>query len=408
MSTPTNGGEQAPAAAEPVTFDSVFNKHFGQDDGGWGDTGGDAATPAGDGTEQTPPAGEVDPDGEPGTDTSGADTLTDSESGEGAEDEQDEGELTDTDTGADADPSQDPDAQSPEAKAESQSFFDRKKIDAISDPAARKLAQDAFNSMQAAFTQKTQQLAQVRKVAEAARVTAEQEASEYQSFVADMQTPEGAEQFLLMMTERKDLPQVFTEQVLVDVALKLPPEVIEKVISEYQRLTEDADAQETFQGKLELKRDKFERERVEREQVETQRAQQKQQLATAISAQAAKHKVTDPDSLDLIRGQVTLLIQSNHAAGRKTTLADVQAVVDKVAPKLAGGRARARDEGKADAEKEQRRKRAEEVRSAAERAKGPAGGPSGSRVPAPNTPLVVDEKASGHERLAAAVDRFFG
>src|SRR5689334_2932639 len=43
------------------------------------------------------------------------------------------------------------------------SFFDYKEIEKISDPTARKFAEDAYKSMQSGFTKKTQEIAEQKK-----------------------------------------------------------------------------------------------------------------------------------------------------------------------------------------------------------------------------------------------------
>lgn len=47
-----------------------------------------------------------------------------------------------------------------------QSFFDYKEIEKITDPTARKFAEDAYKSMQSGFTKKTQEVAELRKQTE--------------------------------------------------------------------------------------------------------------------------------------------------------------------------------------------------------------------------------------------------
>lgn len=398
MST-QDGGAAAPAAP---SFDSLFEKHFGDDielDGG--DTGAGAGTPADhddealfeDGDDNL---GDRDPAGDENTDD---DEWDDEEGGDESDDEDD--------------PETDPKDGKPQARGrdgqggatggkpgeKAAAFFDRKEIDQIQDPKAKEVAQRAYASMQRAFTQKTTELAEERKEWEGRVAEADTFRTEYEDFVREIGSNDGAEQFLHLVIDSR--PHVFTENVLVALALK-SPDIFEKAVERYQQLAQDDDARSTFEDKIEVGRGKYEAGQRDRVQQRTQAASQQQRLAQAVTTRAGTHKVTDADSLEIIQGQVSLLIQRNRAAQKRTTMEDINAVVDRVAQRLA----RTRDAGRQDGERKGRKERQDAVRDTARRARDRRPAPSGRRVGAERGEYKPPER--DEDRIGALVDHFFG
>jgi hypothetical protein len=400
MSTETGGAGAAPAPS----FDSLFEKHF-EGDGidGLGDTGDDAATPADHDDEALFEDGDDTPDGRgsAGDGDTDDDEWNDEEGGNEEGDDEDE---TDTD-----DQEEDPDqrgragkgaktGKSPEESGDS--FFDRKEIDQIQDPEAKKVAQRAYASMQKAFVQKTSKLAEERKGWEAKVEEADGYRAEYEGFVQEIGSNEGAEQFLHLVIDSR--PHVFTESVLVALALK-QPQVFDAAVERYQQLAQDDDARSTFEDKIEVKRGKYEGQQRDKAHRRTEAATQQQRLTQAVTTRAATHKVTDPDSLQIIQDQVALMVQRNRAAQKRTTLEDVHSVVDRVSGRLVKTRQAGRDEG----ERSGRKRRQDDVREQAKRAKDRRPAPTGRRAPADKGGEYKPPAERG-ESSRALVDHFFG
>lgn len=393
MDTNTGGTTPAP------TFDSVFDSFFG-DDIELSDTGseaGDASTDQDGGSlsddEGNPQERDLDGDGNTEDD--------DPEGGEGGDGE-DEGDDPDTDPEGD-----DPQASGRDGKGnrtegkpgeKSEHFFDRKKIDQIQDPQAKAVAESAYKEMQKAFTQKTTELAAERKTWQAKVSEADQFRSEYQNFVEEIASPEGAEQFLHLVVESR--PHVFTPEVLVSLALK-KPELFEKAVERYQQLSADEDARTMFQDKLDLGRGKYEDGQRRRAEARTAQASSQQHLLQAVKSRAGTHQVSDPDSLEIIQGQVSLLIQKNRQAQKKTTLAEVNETVDRVAKRLA----KARDTGRQEGERLSRAQRQDAVRQQARRAKDGRPAPAGRRTPIERGDYKPPARNS--DRSRALVDHYF-
>lgn len=390
-------GAAPDSTIEAVDFDSAFAKHFGGDDSGWGD--GEGA----DATEGQPEAQTPDPQADtPETDPAGeenGDTLLDGEEGEG------EGEDLDTpEEGAEPDPKAAPGQAKPEGQAEDESeeeFASRKEIEAIKDPEARKVAERAYKALQAVVTRKTQEAAERVKAVQA---EAEAATLDARNFVEEMATPEGAQEFLHMLAERRP-EEVFTPQVLVNIALQVP-EVFEQAVEEFQRVTADEDAQALFRDKLEVARGKYAKASDQRFQQRQQAEARRRRLEETITSTAGKHGVRAADDLDLIRTRVERQIQANRQAGKKTTVQDVVAVVEAVAKRLrpAAPARPEEDPAAAEARRKAQERAKEEARAAAARR---GTDPRGGRDPKPGQKVEATGN-TGAERLESLVDRFFG
>lgn len=398
MSTSDNG-----AAAPAPTFDTLFESHFGVDEGfpieGLGDTGEDGAgsTPADHDEEALSDDGDDTP-GSRGR-AEGGNTDDDEWDDEEGDEEDEDGDEPDTDD-EDDDSGQKP-GEKPGSKPgkESEAFFDRKEIDQIQDPEARKVAERAYKSMQRGFTQRMTGLAEKEKTWEATVQEAEAYRTEYEGFVQEIASDTGAEQFLHLVLESR--PHVFTDNVLVSLALR-DPERFEKVAERFQQLSGDDDAADTFKDKVQNSRDKYAHGQQDRSRQRQAAATQQQQLERAVATQAATHNVKDADSLEIIRGQVQLLLQRNRADQVRTTMADVNAVVDRVAKRLRQNR----DSGRQEGERTERLRRQDGVREQAKRAKDRRPAPAGRKAPA--TRGEFKPPAQRGESSKALVDHFFG
>lgn len=403
MST-TNGGGQPPAPS----FDSLFDEHFGAGDGDFAidglgeDTGGGAGSTPADHEDEAPfgddddNLDDQDRDGDGSTDD---DEWDDEEGGD------EEGDDDESDT--------DPQGGKPQARGrdgkggaaggkpdeKGAQFFDRKEIDQIQDPEAKRVAQKAYASMQRAFTQKTTELAEERKGWEAKVHEADEFRSEYNNFAQEIASDDGAEQFLHMVIEAR--PHVFTESVLVSLALQ-QPDLFEKAAERFQQLVSDDGAAETFREKVQVGRDKYANKQQDRSRQRQAAATQQQKLEQAITQQATTHGVTDADSLEIIRGQVHLLLQRNRTAQKQTTLAEVNGVVERVAKRLKSNREGGRREG----EQRERAKRQDGVREQARRARDRRPAPTGRRTPADRGDYKPPTQRG--ETSRALVDHFFG
>lgn len=83
---------------------------------------------------------------------------------------------------------------------EPQSFFDYKEIEKITDPLARKFAEDAYKSMQSGFTKKTQEIADLKR-------STEQQIQEMQNW-----TPERIQQYCLNNPSFLSAAQIIANQ----------------------------------------------------------------------------------------------------------------------------------------------------------------------------------------------------
>lgn len=365
--------------------DDIFDQAFGPEDGA--DTTADVQDPEVADDESPPPdednQDDLDPD---------ADEETDEEEGddEGAEEDEDEADAEDTN------PDQ-PAGKAGKPSEDAEAFFDRKEIEGIKDPEARRVAEKAYRSMHAAFTKKTTEVAALRKDAERVQGEALKYASEYEDFVAEISTEKGAEDFLLAVAEER--PAVFTESVLVQAALA-NPEAFEAAVERVQAINEDPNEKKRFERDRNADRRDREAERKERGQQRQQAAARREQLNKLVSERAATHGVKSETALGLIRDQVTLLLQRNSSRGQKTTRADIEAAVDKAAKHIRADR-EAVTKDRAAQERKAKQEQARALARNGKRSPPPGAGRSPAATPAFKRP-EKDEDV-----LGALVDQYF-
>lgn len=392
-----------PIATDGISIpDALMDQHFSFPEDGL-DGGGDTDVDGG-GTDldldDTPPAGggADTPAGKPGSGAPDADTGDDEgEDEEGGEDDEDEGDETDTGT---APPAKKGDTQEPPADPEAEAFFDRKewkkKLDSIEDPEARKMLEGMHKGMQAAFTRATTQAAEVRQQAEGF-------AADYEDFVADLATEEGATGFLHTVAEAR--PQVFTEELLVSVALS-QPEVFEAVVERLAKIQEDPRERRDFERDLKDGAREREETAAEAHQQRQRQRELQRQLDGVVTARAGTHGLHSQAALEIVNRAVHALLQTNARAKKKTTRADVEAEVDKAAGLLRSERDDARkQESAAD-----RKRKQEEAKRLADKSR--------RRTPADQRNPTADERGKNLDpaklpkddegRLGGLVDQYFG
>ncbi len=287
--------------------------------------------------------------------------------------------------------------------ADDEAPFDRKELDAIEDPAAKAVAERAYRNFQRAFTAKTQELATVRKAAEAEIATAREFQTGYQTWLKGLETQEGGEHHLLEISEYR--PELLTEDVLTDFALK-QPEAFEAAFARAQELLDDGKARRVFDGERAIKL----RDHRDKQQQTTQAQQQASERAAAVERlvgdEAGKAGVKKPEALEVVRDSVDGFLARSSAAGKKVTAADLRAHVAQVAGRLAGADKAARaDAAKAEAARQRKNQQAQ-VRKQAQDALTRRTAPPGTATPGKTGAYVPPERRS--DRIGAAVDHFFG
>jgi hypothetical protein len=372
---------EAPGISIP---EDLFDRHFG-DDTDWADDTVEDGEDPGESDDELPGDDEADtPEDGDGQDPDP--TEDDDDTGEG--DDEPEGDAED-DEGA---PQEDDDGVSAPK-------FDRRKLEAIKDPEARRLAESAIKSFQSEFTRGQQRLAAVRKTHEAETTEARAWKAEYAEWVRDIATPAGGEHMLLTMTQKR--PDLFSETVLVDLALK-NPDAFAAAYERAQELAEDGRARKVFEGERDLKiRDHRDNQQkasdTAREQTEAQ-----VRLERLVRVAAGAHDIRNAASLGLVTDSVDAFLMKAQRAGRKVSADDVKAHVESVAKRLVAEKKNA-----ARAEQQKGRKeRQDRVREDAKKAKQKRPAPPGTATPTQGKDWKMPERED--DVFGAAFDRFFG
>jgi hypothetical protein len=316
------------------------------------------------------------------------------------ESDADDGTGDDGALGEEADESEESEGDRDDASHEEDDPFDRKEIDAITDPKARAVAEKAYKSLVRDYTRKTQEVAELRKSAEREVSTARAFQTEYEQFMADLATPAGGEHFLLTVADAK--PELFTETVLVDLGLR-NPELLAAALDRVQELSDDPRARRVFDGErsIAMQNHREGQTRATQQRVSEQRVAET--VRRLVQDEAGKLGVRKAESIEIVQDSVDNFLRRAAAAGTKVVAADVRAHAAKVAKRLAGER---RDAAKAQ-QAADRRAQQERVRRTAKMA-------GARRTTPPNTAAPGGRKAEWvrpkreNDVIDSMVDRFFG
>lgn len=374
--------------------DSLFAQHFDSMGGG---TESDTTTDASDGLDDdagTLPDLDDDstPDAGDGLDDPDLDDDEDDTSGDLDDDDPAQDPAENGEDDLDADTGKTPPAPEDEAP------FDRKEIDAIKDPEAKRVAERAYRNFQKAFTQKTQELAEVKKTAEAEMGEAREWKSGYLNFLEDLGTEQGGEHFLLTVAGK--VPHIFTETVLVDLALR-DPEGFARAYEQSLELAEDQRARRVFEGERDLRVQKHREGQEKQTQAQQAATKRQQTIQNLVTEESGKLGVSG-DAVELVRDSVENMLRRKAAAGERATAADVRAHIARVAKQMGKQKT---DAAKA-AQAAERKKRADEVRRAAKSAQGNRPIPPGTSAPGKGS--EYKPPARNVDRMAATVDHYFG
>jgi hypothetical protein len=292
----------------------------------------------------------------------------------------DESEDTDEDESGDADPDsteddeeKDADEEDSDEDSDEDSFlpkFDRKKIEA--DPELNK----AYKHMQAAFTKAQQEARTVQREAEMMK-------ADFEAFIQDISTDQGAEEFL------------------VKVALSRP-EVFRAAAERADELSDDPSELKKFERDVELKR----REQEIKRREQAQRLEEQERRVTEIESmvdRTGKKLGMDAAELKIAHEYVANTIFKIRAAGGKDISAEeIIKAVNRAASDLSVNKRRVREEAERAAEVKAKQLAKEKAR----KAKRPAP-PRSSAAPARRAANKLEVPA-GTDPLAAAVNRALG
>lgn len=323
------------------------------------------------------------------------DLFEDTEEEEAGDDEpeddlEDEGEDIDDlddDEDDDLDPDEDDEAEEEgdtEEDDDSTDFlkgskFDRRDIEKIRDPEARRVAEKAYKSFHAAFTRKTQEIAEQRREAEQIR-------AEYDRFTQAVTTPEGAKAFVrdLMGINPQVIGAVFedlatgdgAEQFFLEAALATP-EAFEAAYQRFLELEDDPAEKQRFTKEREIEaRDRRTRAR-EQQLNEQQRRARSVEIATEAQSIAGRLDIDEEDFGELVIPRLRARIAENVQRGRRDiSTEEIEAAVKEASAEIERREKRIADRLKARSRKE----RKEEVRKLAQKQRRPAPPRGGSKV----------------------------
>lgn len=368
--------ENNPAISIP---DALFDAHFGGANEE-PDTVEEQEDPA---TDDQPPADDdPDTDDESPGDDEGDTSEEDDGEGEDAEGEED---------GAGGDPD---DEESP---------FDRREIDAITDPEAKRVAEKAYKSLVRTFTQKTQELAEERRGIQQDRTQLgelREFHTAYTHWLEGLGTPEGGEAFLLSIMDQS--PDAFTPTVLADLAMR-DPEAFAAALDEAQAISDDPRAKKVFDGERKQKLREASSAQQKRGEQARRTAEAHARLEKLVVDTAGESGIRKSESLELVYDSVDGFIRRAQAAGRKVTADDVKKHVASVASRMA---AEKKDAARA-TERKAREEAAAKVKKQATQAKQKRPVPAATSGTLKGKDSIPDGTPR-HSRVGAIVDHYFG
>jgi hypothetical protein len=338
--------------------DDLLDKHFADTD--------ETEHPEPDAADETP-----EDETEETSEEEPSDETEETDDEDAGDEPADEGEDEDEED------SEDTSDEEPEEHAAENPFFDRKELDAIKDEEARAVAVKAYKAMQAAFTKKTQETAAVRREAEAVQ-------QEFDDFLGEISTEEGARDFVVRFALAR-------------------PEAFEEARERLDELTDNETEKRTYLREQEVRAREKEiqrRDRAQETESRDRRVQEVESMTTRLSRQAGM----DQNQIAIAEQYVANKILLNRAQGRSDiTDAEVAEAVQMAAQHL--GREKVRM--KKSAEREVRQRQADAVKRKATAPKRPAA-PRSSTAPAARNMKRELQVPQGTDPLDFAMDKLLG
>jgi hypothetical protein len=287
----------------------------------------------------------------------------------------DEEEETEEEESGDSDPDDEADKEEEEEEEEdsSESFlpkFDRKKIEA--DPELNK----AYKHMQAQFTKRVQE-------ASAARREADEMKADFESFLADISSEEGAEDFL------------------VKIALSRP-EVFKKAYERAEDLTEDPDELKKFERGQDLKRREQELERRERTRKMEEQERRVAEIESVVDKAAGRLGMDDAETKIAHEYVANAIFRIRAAGGKDISSEEILKAVKRAASDLSVQKRKVREATEREVkltEKQRAKEKARKLRRTAP--------PRSTAAPASRRAANKDVP-EGVDPLMYSVDRAFG